>query len=190
MKQESPIQLPAVKKTNRQDELAPLIGLPLRRIGREGKRLQAHFGKLQEIFADGGKMEPIGEWILEVYGECPWRISQPGRIVVAAGDFDCSPLGDDRNPYDGSCSTRFDLMANFIHNEFATKPAVVKSIEMDGVEGFTMRLSGDYTLVVFPADSEIEIDPRYWRVVQPMDDKPMKRGLGSWFSTFKSSERP
>jgi hypothetical protein len=83
-----------------------------------------------------------------------------------SGDFDCSPSGDDRNPYDGSCSTRFDLMASLLNNKFTTKPAMVESVEMDGVEGFTMRLSGDYTLAVFPADSDVSLDPRYWQLVK------------------------
>jgi hypothetical protein len=188
MKQKSTTPLLPVGKLDREGELKPLVGLPLRHVGRDGKTLQAHFGELREIPVDGGGAGPVGEWVLEVWSHCPWRISRPGRVVVGAGDFDESPLGDDRDPYDGSSSTRFDLMASFLHNEFASKPAVVKSIEMDGVEGFTMRLSGDYTFVVFPADSEVEIDPRYWRLFQTTDDKPKPHGLRARFPRFKSTE--
>src|ERR1017187_6678270 len=167
MNQKAAIPLLPLHKMNREDELKPLIGLPLSHIGRSGTSLQAHFGNLRQLRIVAPTEESVGEWMLEVYGDCPWRIFRPGQIVLASGDFNTSPLGDERDPYDGSASTRFDLMAHFLQKEIPAKTPTVNSIEMDGVEGFTMRFTGDYALVVFPADSEIEIAPRYWRVIQP-----------------------
>ena len=56
------------------------------------------------------------------------------------------------------------MMSVFFHNEFAKNPTVVESVEMDGLEGFTLHLSRDLKLVVFPADSGVSLNSRYWRL--------------------------
>ena len=146
------------------------MGLPFRHISRDATTLHAHFGGLREINAEGKRINPTGDWVLEVFAPCPWRIIRAGPMIhVGSNDFDESAGGDDCDPYTDKMNTRFDLMSYFFHNEFAKNPTVVESIEMDGLEGFTLRLSRDLKLVVFPADSDVSLNPRYWRLSSTKD---------------------
>ena len=163
MKTSTP-QIPLPEKLDRMPELKPIIGLPFRHIDRNATTLQAHFGELREINAEGKRINPTGDWVLEVFGPCPWRMSRGGRIFVGSGDFDESFGGDDCDPFTDKVNTRFDLSSYFFHNEFANNPTVAESVEMDGLEGFTLHLSRGLQLVVFPADSDVSLNPRYWRL--------------------------
>ena len=154
----------SVKELDREQELKPLVGLPMRHIDRDALWLELHFGEVREIPLNDGGVELLGEWKVEVYGPCAWRISKPGQIVLASGDLSQSPAGDDRSLVGRSQLTRFGLVAYFLQNEIAVHPPVVESIEMDGVQGFTMKLNMGYKFSVFVMDSESPTHPCYWRV--------------------------
>ena len=79
MKTSTP-QIPLPEKLDRMPELKPIIGLPFRHIDRDTTTLQAHFGELREINAEGKRINPTGDWVLEVFGPCPWRMSRDGRL--------------------------------------------------------------------------------------------------------------
>ena len=161
---ESAHQIPLREKPDRLPELKPIMGLPFRHISRDATTLHAHFGGLRETNAEGRRINPTGDWMLEVFGPCPWRMSRGGRVFVGSGDFHESFGGDDCDPFTDKVNTRFDLMSYFFHNEFANNPTVVESVVMDGLEGFTLHLSRDLKLVVFPADSDVSLNSRYWRL--------------------------
>jgi hypothetical protein len=172
---------------DRESELKPLIGLPMRHLDRATLGLELLFGKVRAVPGQRGGVELLGEWKVEVYGPCAWRIAKPGQIMAASGDLGQSPAGDDRNPTDRSQYTRFDLAACSLVNEFARQPPVVESIEMDGVQGFTMRLSGGYTFIVFPTDSQNPTHPCYWRVIKPGKGKRNKPSKGAAGCALKLS---
>ena len=166
MNKEQTTRLVPASKPDREAELKPLMGLPLRHLSRSFTTLRAHFGELREVDASGKKISPIGEWVLEVFGPCPWRMTQNGRVYAGSGDFEESFGGDDCDPRDKYALTRFDLMSYFFHNEFAINSPVLDGIEMDGMEGFTMKFGDRLKLVVFPSDSDVSLDPRYWRLAK------------------------
>jgi len=157
-------------KPDRQGELEPLVGQPFRGIDRIGETLIVHFGELQPIAPARGATRFVGEWLLEVQAGCPWRLSRPGQILIGSGDVKESPLGDPREP-EGTAPTRFDLAAHFLRNEISGKSLIVQSLELDGVQGFRMVMSDEYTFMVFPADTDVDFGPRYWHVIPPHTDK-------------------
>ena len=163
---------------DREVELKPLVGLSLLQIKRDATWLQVHFGKGNEFFGDRSETAVVGEKMLEVYHPCAWRISKPGEIITGSGDLDNMESGYYRDLREASSCTRFDLAAFFFQQEIENRYPVVQSIEMDALEGFKMRLSGGYELVVLPADSQSSNDPKYWRVLKPTNEKRNKpRGI-------------
>ncbi len=99
-----------------QNALAPLVGLPLRCIGRAVVLLWAHFGELREIPTRKAGTRTVGEWALHV--QCPWRISQPPSILVASGDY--LYAADGNEPYDprSGRESRFDRRAAPLNTDF------------------------------------------------------------------------
>jgi hypothetical protein len=125
-----------------------------------------HFGEMLESPAYGGGTKTVGDWAVHI--QCPWRISQRGRIVIAYHDFYYSPAGDDLEDWDKFGSSQFDSAATLLCAEFQTSPAVVASVQPDDVGGFFIRFSQDYRLDVFPDTSFDSSEP--WRIFQPRLD--------------------
>jgi len=152
-----------MKTTTIQEALTPVVGLPLRCIGRAANMLWLHFGEMRIVPAHGGGTKTVGDWAIHV--QCPWRISQLGRIVIAYHDFYYSPDGDALDDWDTLGKSRFDSVAARLCTEFETTSPVVASADPDDVGGFSVRFSRDYRLDVFPADSDDSSE--HWRVFQP-----------------------
>jgi hypothetical protein len=146
-----------------QKALQPLIGLPLRCVGRAANMLWIHFGEYQEIPDRKGGTRSVGEWALHVH--CPWRICRLGRIVVAYHDFYDSPDGAPLDDWDSPGMSQFDHQVDILSAEFESTPPLVSSVEPDDVGGFAMHLSRDYRLDVFPDDSVA--GEEHWRLFQP-----------------------
>jgi len=145
------------------DALQPLMGLPLQCLGRAANMLWAHFGEMRETLSPLGQKRETGEWALHV--QCPWRICQSGRIVVARGDFYYSPSGDPLDDWDTFGKSAFDVTVAKLGGGFTDSPPHVTMIRADDIGGFSLQLTGDYQLNVFPADSYI--DREHWRIFRP-----------------------
>ena len=141
--------------------LAPLIRLPLKTIGRSGSMLSVDFGDLHEISTREGGSKTVHEWTIQI--QCPWRISQSGRIVVAYRDFYFSdvPL----KSVDVMNKSRFDSVLLHLCAEFDALGPVVTSVETDDTGGFTVNMSHGYGLEVFPGESMES--GKHWRIYQP-----------------------
>jgi hypothetical protein len=148
-----------------QDALTPLVGIPMRSIGRAANLLWLHFGRMRDVPAQDGAMKSVGEWAVHI--QCPWRICRSGQIVVAYHDYyykpDGNPLNDD---WDSHGKSRFDFVARGLITEFETTPPTVASVTPDDVGGFSLRFSGEYRLDVFPDDSQGSSE--HWRIFQPV----------------------
>ena len=105
-----------MKTTTIQEALTPVVGLPLRCIGRAANMLWLHFGEMRIVPAHGGGTKTVGDWAIHV--QCPWRISQLGRIVIAYHDFYYSPDGDALDDWDTLGKSRFDSVAARLCTEF------------------------------------------------------------------------
>ena len=146
-----------------QQTLDPIVGLPLRHLGRDGRTFNAHFGEFYRPPVSEEDTEVFCDWMLAVW--CPWRITKPGRIEIASLDFDDSWRDDDLGDPDRDGS-RFDFMAYLLHKEFWTKPPIVEEITQDDVGGFSISLSKGYRFAAFPADSEIMLERSFWRLTK------------------------
>lgn len=109
---------------------------------------------------DGGA-KAVHDWAIQV--QCPWRISQSGRIVIAYRDFYYSdvPLSN----LAVLTKSRFNTVLETLCAEFDATPPVVDAVETDDSGGFSVHLSHDYRLEVFPAESTES--GKQWRVFQP-----------------------
>jgi hypothetical protein len=154
-----------VNTTTIQQALTPVVGLPLRCIGRAANLLWLHFGEMRTVPARGGGTKTFGQWAIHV--QCPWRICQLGRIVVAYHDYYYSPEGDALDDWDSPGKSRFDSLAAGLCAEFEARPPVVASVAPDDVGGFSLLFVADYRLDVFPDDSDDSSER--WRVFQPGD---------------------
>lgn len=143
--------------------LAPLVGHPLHTIGRTANMVWLHFGEMREVPTRDDGTKRVGDWAVHV--QCPWRISQRGRIVIAYHDFYYSPDGDDLENWDAIGSNQFDSAAVVLCAEFETVPPVVVSAHPEDVGGFSLHFSHDYRLDVFP-DTSFD-SSEHWRIFQP-----------------------
>ncbi len=142
--------------------LKPLLGLPLRGLGRSANLLSVHFGNLREMSAREGGPGTAPEWTIQI--QCPWRISQGSRIVVAYRDFYFSdvPLKN----VAVMTKSRFDSVIAGLCAEFAEIPPVVRRLETDDTGGFSIHLSDDYCLEAFPAENTES--GKCWRIFEPV----------------------
>lgn len=151
-----------------QKTLAPLVGLPLRRIGRAADLLWVQFGEMRELPDRRGGTRTVGEWSLHV--QCPWRITRPPTILVARGDCHYVAGSDEPYDWDAAGESRFDRCAAPLNREFESSPPTVEAVVTDAVGGFSLRLTGGYIFEVFPDDSTGS-DTEHWRFFQPGRDE-------------------
>jgi hypothetical protein len=145
------------------DVLQPLMGLPLQCLGRAANMLWAPFGALRETVSPLGQKRETGEWALHI--QCAWRFCQSGRIVVANGDFYHSPSGDPLDDWDTFGKSAFDATVARLGEDFSGSRPHVTMIRADDIGGFSLQLTGNYQLDVFPSDSFA--DREHWRLFQP-----------------------
>jgi hypothetical protein len=147
--------------------LQQLSDLALRDIGRAANMLWLAIGELRESVSPLGNPRIVGEWALHV--QCVWRICQRGHIVVGYRDFYYGESGEPLDDWDTPGNSRFDTTVAALRQQFAAAPPFIKSIIVDEVGGFSIHLTGDYRLDVFPDHSKTECE--HWRLFRPGDDQ-------------------
>ena len=143
--------------------LEPLVGLPLRCIGRAANIVWFHFGKLREVPGYGGGTKLVGQYAVHV--QCVWRLVCRGRILIAYRDFYYSAKGKPLEDWDSSSKSRFDILARRLSSQLESSAPLVRSVKADDVGGFSIVLSRGYRLDVFPDSSDR--DGEDWRIFQP-----------------------
>jgi hypothetical protein len=122
---------------------------------------------MRESLSPLGQLRTVGEWALHI--QCPWRIRQRGRLVVASGDIYYSPSGEPLDDWDKPRNSKFDVTAAKLCDEFSVAPPFVVAIGVDDVGGFSIEIANDYRFDVFP-NCSIAND-EHWRLFQPgVDD--------------------
>ena len=154
----------ALKQTTLQEVLAPLIGLPLRSIGRAADMLWVHFGEWREVPSIRGGTHTVGEWALHV--QCPWRITRPPAILVGRGDCYYEAASDEPFNWETSDESRFDREAMPLNDEFENSPPLVEAVDVDAVGGFCLRLTRGYRFEIFP-DVTSDSVSEHWRLFRP-----------------------
>ena len=122
--------------------------------------LSLHFGN-PHVVSDRVGANAVPEWTIQI--QCPWRISQGSRIVIAFRDFYYSdaPLSN----LAVMSKSRFNSVLDTLSTEFEAVPPEVEAVETDDSGSFSVRLSRDYRLEVFPAENAAS--GKHWRVFQP-----------------------
>lgn len=141
--------------------LTPLLGLPLRNISRSANLLCLHFGDPRVVPDRSAGAKSVPDWTMQI--QCPWRISQNGRIVIAYRDFYYSDV-----PLSNLAvmnKSRFNSVLDTLSAEFDATPPVVGAVETDDSGAFSVHLSYGYRLEVFPAESMES--GKHWRFFQP-----------------------
>ncbi len=142
--------------------LKPLAGLPLRVIGRSSNMLWLSFGDPRVVADRDGSTKAVLDWTIQI--QCPWRISQNERIVIAYRDFYYSdvPLKN----MDVMSKSRSNAVLDTLSAEFDTNPPRVVSVETDDTGSFSINLSNGYRLEAFPAESTES--GKLWRIFEPI----------------------
>ena len=123
--------------------------------------LVLQFGDLHEVSARDGGTQSVYDWAMQI--QCPWRISQGTRIVIAYRDFYYSdvPLSN----VAVVSKSKFSSVLETLNAEFETNPPRTTYMESDDTGGFSIRFSSDYCLEVFPAESTES--GKHWRIFEP-----------------------
>lgn len=149
--------------------LTPLVGLPLRSVGRAANLLWLHFGEMHEVAARGGGTKMVGDWAIHV--QCAWRLCRLAHIEVAYRDYYYSPDGDALDDWDTPGKSRFDQQAASLVAGFAASPPEILSFTVNDVGGFSLLFSHDFRLYVFPDDSSHGDYSEHWRLFAPASDR-------------------
>jgi hypothetical protein len=157
------IRSPALRLMNKiiNNALAPLVGLPLRHLGRSSNMLLLQFGNPHEVSAHDGSMKTIHDWTIQI--QCPWRISQHGQIVIAYRDFYYSDVA--KNNQAVMNKSRYDSVLGSLSAEFETTPPRVISIDSDDTGAFSLHLNDGYRLEAIPAENTES--GKHWRIFEP-----------------------
>jgi len=130
--------------------------------------LWVHFGKMREVPTRGDGKKKVGQWAIHV--SCPWRIVRLKKIVIAYHDYYCSSAGKYLEDWDSFGKSQFDCAAKSLNKKFKSVPPKVLSAMADDVNGFTLNLSQDFRLDVFPDDSFESKNTEHWRLFEPAMD--------------------
>jgi hypothetical protein len=141
--------------------LTPLVGLPLRYIGRSSNMLFVEFGTLHEVSARDGSAKTVYDWSIQI--QCPWRISQHSQIVIAYRDFYYSDVAKSNQAVMNK--SRFDSTLASLCAEFEAAPPGVVSVDSDDTGAFSLNLSEGYRLEAIPAENTES--GKHWRVFEP-----------------------
>lgn len=146
---------------------APLVGLPVWGLARDGDVLTVQFGASRPP-SDGQGSRNAGEYALHV--SCAWRLVTGSTIVAASGDL-FTPADADADletfAWDIPGASWLDLrLQAFIDAHRA--PPVVNTFVCDDVFGVRLALTDGVELEVFPNSSAApHVDTEFWRVLRP-----------------------
>lgn len=123
--------------------------------------LVLHFGEVREVSARDGGVQTVYDWTMQI--QCPWRISQETRIVIAYRDFYYSdvPLKN----LDVVSKSRTNSVLETLNAEFEMSSPHVAAVESDDTGMFSVRMSSGYHIEAFPAESMES--GKLWRISEP-----------------------
>lgn len=160
-----------------EQRLGVLLGLPLWAMGRATDLEWFQFRGQREVVNRRGEKRTVGDWALHV--QCPWRIVQVGKILVASADlyypagihkFDDLELAKEGGwAWDRNGPCRLDERTAALHQVLDTDPPTVEGVQADAVGSLRIGLSSGYVLELFP-HCTLE-DQEHWRFFEPYRDK-------------------
>ncbi|MEM1446452.1 MAG: hypothetical protein AAGF84_10375 [Planctomycetota bacterium] len=140
-----------------EEALAPLVGQPMREIGRASSLLWISIGDAT------ANTRP---WSLHT--ECAWRITRENLILVGRGDFYEFPgVAEPENwDWDHDFSNRFDAIAKEFNAYLGRKSRLIEAFAVDSFGGVSLVFDHDHRFEVFPSESSGN-DAEWWRLLPP-----------------------
>ncbi|NOT61761.1 MAG: hypothetical protein HOP19_16220 [Acidobacteria bacterium] len=164
--------------------LRVLIGLPLWGVSRALNLESFQFGLEHTAPIRRGGTKTVGDYALHV--QCAWRIRSSSRIIVASDDryspADETLTEDDNFEWDVPGANRCDRRMDEWLAAFAGNYPVVTNVATDSVGGFSLFLSDDQMLEVFPDNSLTDEYSEYWRFFKHSSDDKHFVFSGTGFS--------
>jgi hypothetical protein len=150
-----------------QDDV-PLAGKECWGWGRAADLASFQIGQQRTVIDDKGKTKTVGQFALHI--QCPWRIVQGEKLIVASGDLyykpDESAPGSDFN-WEPLGANRRDI--NLDRLFAAGEPLVIRDFRL-GCAGFLrIELTKSFCIEIFP---DASVDLEHWRLFQPYTDSP------------------
>lgn len=138
-----------------------LIGLPLTDIGRAANIVWIQFG----TFPDHA-----------LHISCAWRLSEPGSILVAAGDL-FTPADPDMDPdefhWDQQGANWFDARAHAWRDAIRDVSVTVERVAGTDRGDLRIELTGGLVLEVFPDSGPApHVETEFWRLFRPRREDP------------------
>jgi len=150
-----------------QNALRVLQGTRLQTISRMAEILCLHFGEFREIPSKRGGTRTATEWSLHI--ECAWRFTRGSRILVAERDLHYYADTDEPFDWQKDGVSRYDRVAASLKADFTATPHFVSAISCDHIGGFSLTLTPDLVIDVFPDCSLFDENEEFWRLFQPGD---------------------
>jgi hypothetical protein len=147
--------------------LAPLAGLPLLELAREGAVLVLHFG-VAETGRPGGPGGPAGDSARTLRVSCAWRLTSGDGVLTGAGDL-FTPADPDAGledfDWDAPGASWLDVRLAAFHQALGGERVTVERAAGDRFGGLHLALSDGIALEVFPESSDAEhVDSEFWRL--------------------------
>lgn len=158
-----------------EETLECLIGHPFWGAGRALDLLTFQFGPRQWRTSRRGQSYEVGTYALHV--QCAWHLTEAQHILVASGDRYSVPAGESEETMQNNDSEMYTqgkaektllderLLDFFLKGE--KTPCLVQAIRADDFGGFTIELSQNHKLTVFPSASD---NTECWRFFHPDDE--------------------
>lgn len=152
-------------KTEVEQALQPLLGLPMTRARRYGDMVRFHFGQERMIHSRRHGLRVLPEYALHV--RCSWRIAGPRRILVASADRFCGAAPGLFDDDEDMGANRCDEGLRRFFEEAARAPLCVRDIWADHLGSFRLELDDNLMFEVFPDDTADDASSEFWRFFQP-----------------------
>lgn len=161
----------ATLKDTVESALAPLIGLAMWALGRDGQggggTLVIQFGDRRPLEDETGWRE-TGAYTLRV--SCAWRLTDPAGIAAGSGDL-FTPADEDAEletfDWQEPGSTWCDVRLRDFTARHAEAPPVASTFVVDEVGGFRLVLAEGVELDVFPNSAPApHVETEFWRVLR------------------------
>lgn len=151
----------------KQDE-AQFVGMECWGWGRAADLASFQIGQQRTVVDSRGKEKTVGQFALHI--QCPWRIVQGEKLVVASGDLYYRPDGSAAGP-------DFDWEPLGANNRDVTLERLFSASERLVIQEYRLEFAGllrivftnNVCLEVFP---DASADREHWRLFQPYTDRP------------------
>jgi hypothetical protein len=145
-----------------------LVGRKFWGWGRAADLASFQIGEKRKVTGHRGESKTVGHSALHI--QCPWRITQGERLVVASGDLYYPPDGSAAGPdfdWEPLGANRRDVILDRLFG--ASELLVIQDFKLGPAGLLRIMLTDSVCLEVFP---DASVDREHWRLFEPYTDRP------------------